>query len=294
MRFLSILHARAYHDSEDWAAWDVLQTEVGWKTGKLEVEHCEGSVVMFGAKYGQIVQWKEHQAHHWITIGYPRAQLVLESQAMVMGTIRRVVEQLLEGVEIDSMSSKWDELVHTGFQRSRDEETWAVLSNQAFLWPPRLQVDTLELCEARLALAQDELWLLQTDPSYMQQTIAAARSMKLNAQFVKAGDRFQVRVCQAAIMLPVRRVHDWHDVVTECRNLLAAREIHSNNIRYGRALPVDYEDAAACLEIRIINLLIQRTQDLLIVIKESPSFEDYFVYSRVPCLMLSCASSREA
>ena len=84
--------------------------------GKLEVEHCDGSVVMFGARYGQVVQWKEDQAHYWITIGYPRAQLVLESQAMVMGTIRKVVERLLEGVEIDSMSSKWDELVQTTFE----------------------------------------------------------------------------------------------------------------------------------------------------------------------------------
>ena len=278
MRLLSILHARAHYDCEDWAAWDVLQTELGWKTGKLEVEHCDGSVVMFGARYGQVVQWKEDQAHYWTTIGYPRAQLVLESQAMVMGTIRKVVERLLEGVEIDSMSSKWDELVQTSFRRSRDEETWAVLSNQAFLWPPTFQSNILELCEARLALAQDELWLLQTDPMYMQQSIAAARSMKLNAQFVKAGDRFQVRVCQAAVMLPVQRVHDWHDVVAECQNLLTAREIHSKNIRCGRALPVEYENAAACLEIRIINLLIQRTEDLVIAIKESPSFEDHFVY----------------
>ena len=52
--------------------------------------------------------------------------------------------------------------------------------------PPTVQANILELCESRLALAQDELWLLQTDPSYMQQTIAAARSMKLNAQLAKA------------------------------------------------------------------------------------------------------------
>jgi hypothetical protein len=278
MRLLSILHARAHYDSEDWAAWDVLQTEVGWRTGKLAVEHCGGSVVMFGARYGQVVQWKEDQAHCWTTIGYPRAQLVLESQAMIMGTIRKVVEHLLEGVEIESMSSKWDELVKTEFRRSRDEETWAIMSNQAFLWPPRFQANIVELCRSRLALAQDELWLLQTDPSYIQQTIAAARNMKLSAQMVKAGDRFQVRVCQAAIMLPVRRVHEWHDVVTECQNLRAAQEIHLSNIRCGRALPVDYENAAGCLEIRVINLLINRTEDLLIAIQESPAFEDHFIY----------------
>ena len=55
MRFLSILHARAHYNSEDWVAWDVLQTEADWNTGKLEVEHCDGSVVIFGAKYGQVV-----------------------------------------------------------------------------------------------------------------------------------------------------------------------------------------------------------------------------------------------
>ena len=279
MRFLSILHARAHYHSEEWAAWDVLQTEAGWNTGKLEVEHCDGSVVMFGARYGQVVQWKEDQAHSWTTIGYPRAQLVLESQAMVMGTIRKVVEQLLEGVKIDSMSSKWDDLVQTGFRRSRDEETWAIMSNQAFLRPPTIQANILELCESRLALAQDELWLLQTDPSYMQHTIDAARSMKLNAQLAKVGDRFQKRVCHAAIIFPVRRVHIWHAVVAECQNLLATREIHSRNIRCGRALPVDYENAAACLDIMIIKLLTERTKNLMIAIQESSSFEDQFIYS---------------
>ena len=80
-------------------------------------------------------------------------------------------------------------------------------------------------------------------------------------------------------MFPVRRVHVWHDVVAECQNLLTTREIHSRNIRCGRALPVEYENAAACLDIIIIKLLIERTEDLVIAIQESSSFEDHFVYS---------------
>jgi hypothetical protein len=87
LRLLSLLHARTRYDPEEWVAWDSTQFHIGWITGKLAVEHCNASVVMYGSKYGQVVQWKEYQAHSWITIGYPRAQLVLESQALVMGTL---------------------------------------------------------------------------------------------------------------------------------------------------------------------------------------------------------------
>ena len=113
----------------------------------------------------------------------------------------------------------------------------------------------------------------------MQRTIAAALSMKLNTHLVKAGDSFQTRVCHAAVMVPVRTVHEWHAVVAECRNLLAEQEIPSRSLRCGRALPVDYENAAACLDILIINLLFSRTRNLMIAIQESPASEDYFVYS---------------
>lgn len=46
MRLLSLLHARTKHDPEEWVAWDVLQTEPGWLTGKFEVEYCDASVVV--------------------------------------------------------------------------------------------------------------------------------------------------------------------------------------------------------------------------------------------------------
>lgn len=120
MKFLSLLNARAMYSAEEWVPCDVLQTRVGWWTGKSEVEYCDASVVMYGSKYGQIVEWKENQAHRWLTIGYLRAQLVLESQALFTGFLRRVIEQILVGVEIQSFSTRWNELVQTDLRRSRD------------------------------------------------------------------------------------------------------------------------------------------------------------------------------
>jgi hypothetical protein len=65
---------------------------------------------------------------------------------------------MIGAVEVQSMSSKWNELVLSGFRRACDEEAWTVVSNQGYLWPPTLQTnDILELCQSRLALAQDEL-----------------------------------------------------------------------------------------------------------------------------------------
>lgn len=162
MWLLCLLNARAHYDPEQWIAYDIVQTNGGWHCGYLNVEYCNASVTMYGTEYGKVVPWNKDQAHSWAAIGYPRAQVVLESQALVLKFLRKNIERILKGIELQSLSTKCDQLVQSGFRRSVDQEKWGVLSNQVFLWP--LQIDNahiMELCASRLALAQDELWLRQ-------------------------------------------------------------------------------------------------------------------------------------
>lgn len=113
---------------------------------------------MYGANYGQVVPWDKNQDHSWVTIGYPRAQLVLESQALTLKFVRKTVRRLLEGVELQSLFIRWDQIVQNEFRIAGDQDTRGMLSNRSFLWPPKIdEMHLLALCESRLSLAQDEL-----------------------------------------------------------------------------------------------------------------------------------------
>lgn len=58
---------------------------------------------MYGSDYGKIkpwdgrsVSWDAGAAHQGDTLGFPRAQLVLEAQANIMAFLRTVMDKILE------------------------------------------------------------------------------------------------------------------------------------------------------------------------------------------------------
>lgn len=97
-RFLSLLHCRTNNEVEDCVSFDVQQTKMGWEMGLLATEFCEHAVQMHGPKYGQVVPWDGKKAHRWEIVGFPRAQLVIEAQSILMSFLRKTVERLLENV----------------------------------------------------------------------------------------------------------------------------------------------------------------------------------------------------
>lgn len=62
---------------------------------------------MQGAEYGKLVPWDKDQAHRWDIVRFPRAQLVIEAQSMLLKFVRGVIEGVLENVLIESMSNTW-------------------------------------------------------------------------------------------------------------------------------------------------------------------------------------------
>ncbi|KAH7116366.1 hypothetical protein EDB81DRAFT_819176 [Dactylonectria macrodidyma] len=46
-----------------------------------------------------MVDWEEKAAHRADTLGFPRATLVLEAQAYLMGVLCSIMERILDGVD---------------------------------------------------------------------------------------------------------------------------------------------------------------------------------------------------
>jgi hypothetical protein len=172
---LGLLHHRVYHSPEEWAPFDSYQLRQGWALGYYDFEYCgEYGVVMHGIDYGKLVPWNKEAAERWDIVGYPRALLIIEAQALMFSRLRAVADLILEGVDHDTLraSDKWQEMVRAGSKQSNNIELWSDYVNQPFSAPPKFDVDYYcSLAEARMQAAQDHLWLLQTDPSYFRRFI---------------------------------------------------------------------------------------------------------------------------
>jgi hypothetical protein len=126
----ALLHYRSTHPPQDWAAFDSRQLTLSWACGWLDVDYSPKCVVMYGARYGQLVDWEAGAAHRADILGSPRAQLVLEAQVYLMKLLCTIMDMVLDGVD-DSQAArneKCRELTSTaGFQRTGEVEFWSRL-----------------------------------------------------------------------------------------------------------------------------------------------------------------------
>jgi hypothetical protein len=100
------------------------------------------------------------------TLGCPKARLVLEAQSVLIGTLRKIVDTIAEGLDQETVSdsSKWNKLVHSEFQQPRNVGNWSAITLQAYIAPSTFNPNSLaEISRTRLEHAQDELWLLQAE-----------------------------------------------------------------------------------------------------------------------------------
>lgn len=130
--------------------------------------------MMHGLRYGEVVDWKACLAHRADILGFPKARLVLEAQAYLMSSLRKVVDGILQGVDTNASpaAEKWNSMVLMGFRHTNVVKLWSPYTNQAFSLPPSFSTSTLiSLAQTRLEATVDHLWLLQTEPAYMKRFI---------------------------------------------------------------------------------------------------------------------------
>ncbi|KAF4627825.1 hypothetical protein G7Y89_g10330 [Cudoniella acicularis] len=167
----ALLHNRTAYPPQDWAAFDSKQLVQNWAIGFLAVQFSAKCVVMHGSRYGQVVDFEAGATHRGDTLGFPRAQLVLEAQAYLMNSLRKTVDLLLEGADLSTNkgSDKWESMTGVGFKHSNHIELWSPYTNQPFCPPPVFKIDNLvSIAQTRLDALGDHLFFLQTDPAYLR------------------------------------------------------------------------------------------------------------------------------
>ena len=179
MMFLRLLWTRTNYSPEQWTSYDNLQLRHAWETGSLPTGFCLQCIVVHGSRYGDLVEMEEDAIHRGDVIGFPRAQLVFEAQERLLSLLKRVVEQLLQetGTKVLGSFEKWSQLALKDPGMSKTLDFCSPDVYQPFLAPPEFSIDhLLSVAQTRLKEAEDHIWLLQTDPYYMQHSLNINRS----------------------------------------------------------------------------------------------------------------------
>ncbi|KID83354.1 hypothetical protein MGU_09352 [Metarhizium guizhouense ARSEF 977] len=277
----ALLHYRTAYSPQHWAAFDSQQLDLSWASGYFNVDFSPKCVVMYGHKYGSLVDWDKHAAHRADILGFPRASLVLEAQAYLMEVLHNIVTKILEGVDNSQPPriDKWRNLIsNAAFRETGVVEFWSPYTNQAFSPPPQFNSKYLvSLAETRLHATEDHLWHLQCDAAYMRRYL----KIMFPTGIFKSSDFYQGRVLVERIHVEVLSYHWWRCTAIECRHVDAARGRFRDSVYPGAALPIDYDRALGGLQLLLVNqirLRIAYLQDLLPLVpglQKHWSFEPY-------------------
>lgn len=271
-RFLGLLHNRTHYSPEQWAPYDDRQVTAGWEYGAFDVEYCGHCVIMQGPRYGELTPWERTAAHRWDIVGFPKAQLILQAQESTMSFLRGVVEQLLEGIDVEQpgASEKWRQMTSTGFKRTSDVEFWSPYVNQAFSTPPIFEVHSVvSIARGRKEAAEDHLWLLQTDSSYMRHAI---RDIGAGAAVEGAQREDAYSIIAAELDHDATMYTQWQWTLEECENVQTQYNRVHDQIHPGKPLPPEYDQALGALELLLVNCLHEASQHLNAFIPQRPGF----------------------
>ncbi|KAG9556117.1 hypothetical protein KCU71_g6171, partial [Aureobasidium melanogenum] len=274
---LGLLHNRVLHSPEEWAPFDSEMVRQGWADGYFDLEYCGYyCVVMHGINYGKLVPWDKEAAERCDIVGYPRARLIIEAQALMFSRLRAIVNLILEGVNRDNSGAcdKWLETVRTGFKQSNSIEFWSDYINQPFSSPPKLDVDYYcSIAKARMQAAKDHLWLLQTDPSYFR-------------RFVKVLAVGEVYKTVWRHVLIVKDIHQavmdylrWRELSEEWSEIQDCYHRFRDNIHPGQPLPHRLERSLSLLEGTLIAALDRRARHLNGYVAQRPGFQHFYKFT---------------
>lgn len=268
---LSLLHHRVHHSPEEWAAFDSHQLRQAWALGYFDLEYCGNyCVVMHGINHGKLVPWDKKAAESSDIVGYPRALLIIEAQALMFSRLRAIVDLILEGVDRNatSASDKWQEMVRAGFRQSNNIELWSDYVNQPFSAPPKFDVDYFcSIAEARMQAAQDHLWLLQTDPSYFRRFV---RVLAVGEVYRTA---WRYVLIAKDIHLAVEDYLVWRGLFDEWSSVRDHYRRFQDSIYPGQLLPRRLESSLILLESTLLTRVDLKIKHLSGFISQRPGFQ---------------------
>lgn len=278
----ALLHNRTAYLPQDWATFDGRQLILSWACGYFDVEYSGKCVIMYGPRYGELVDWQAGPAHRADIIGFPKARLILEAQAYLFVALRKITDKVLEGVDLDKpvTSEKWKQMTTLGFRHTNEVELWSPYTNQAFSAPPVFSIDNLIcIAQTRVEALGDHLWFLQTEPAYMRRYIR----ILCQGEFYKVIKKEAAgNIVTTELFKDVQSYWHWSWIKNECENVKSVHDRFRDSIHPGETLPPVYDKALGALELLLVNEVIERGNGLGMVMRERPGFSQNWNFQWQP------------
>lgn len=272
MILFALLHNRTAYPLQDWATFDGRQLIHSWAMGYFDLNYSAKCVIMYGPRYGELVDWQAGSAHRADIIGFPKACLILEGQAYLMGALRKIVDKILEGVDLSKPANpqKWKLMTKLGFRHTNEVELWSPYTNQAFSAPPVFSIDNLiSIAQTRLDALADHLWFLQTEPPYMRRYIR----LLYQGEFYRTVDKDAAgAILTTQLFEDVSTYWRWMGIKSECMYVKSVHDRFRDSIRPGECLPSVYDRALGALELLLVNEVLHRTGSFETLIPQRPGF----------------------
>ncbi|KAK3696021.1 hypothetical protein LTR37_018163 [Vermiconidia calcicola] len=283
MKLLNLLYHRSTSSPGEWVMLDVAQMKGAFETGNLCREYNENCIIMFGERYGELIAYNREQCHRWDCIGFPRANLVLEAQAVLMHFLRNITDLIITASSARSQSASatgdvaWASMVSNGLKASGEVECWSTFVNQPFSLPQVLDAGScLNSARAHLAAAEDHFRFLQTEPTYIHDLIA--QQLRGEHMSLMPVDTKWEMIVADLMVYPIKHVRQLSDLVSECEHALKVFECYQFQAQPGSAMPTECERASGALEFLTINLYHHERIQLEQLLRQSPGFHRNFRY----------------
>lgn len=250
---IGLLEQRIQRLPEEWVPFDQQQLMTAWAAGLFQVHLNKDAVKAFGSEYGKLVPWDAKAAHRGDLIGFPRARLLLEAQALIMSFPRKIVTTILTNSKKKHISGtiEWRQFIHTGMGRPA-ERYWSDFAFNAFSDPPTFDLDDLlARAKTRLDATSDHLEMLQTEPAYMRRYASIIGKMQSVGR-----DQHSVlgsKMISDEIIGDLEVHFSWVYTHEELEHAHDAYHRHRHHIARGEPLPKEVDDALASLELLLVN-----------------------------------------
>lgn len=259
VKLLGLVQNRALSTPEQWAEYDNQRIYYPWHFGMVDIKFSALCMVMHGPEFGTLTKWEANAAHRGDLLGFPRAQLFLEAQATELGILRKVVEQLVEGLDLASAQDNPEPLPQLELKSLGRHDLWSTYTNQPFCSPPTFDSNSvLEKAQSRLGMSGDHLWLLQTDPDYLREAIRVV----VNGLPSKHPKEHIFNVVALTVSRSIWHFWSWNLIVTACKNVQEMEKKYVGCIGPGESLPDDYEQTFKELQF-VLNSRVDDHRDIL-------------------------------
>ena len=139
----------------------------------------------------------------------------------------------------------------------------------------------LSIAEASRNTASDNIWLLQTDPSYMRHYYVA---ILREDESVPGWDPLERNRAERFGVIAREIAHDahtlwtWDWIMTEILNVQKSYDRCADRVKRGQALPSAVNHSLSALETLLVFLMNMLSKHLQIVIPSRPGFRDFYTF----------------